>query len=78
VLNRDEIRRAEQAADASAEEADATLTAIAQAFKRGYRYGWCYSADAPEGELGVVHVTHCVPVTAWEFEAARRHGWQAA
>jgi hypothetical protein len=78
VPNQDEIRRAEQAAGASAEEADAALAGIAQAFKRGYRYGWCYSADTPEGELGVVHVRHCVAVSASEFEAARRRGWRAA
>ena len=78
VLNQDEIRRAEQEAGANAAEADTALTAIAQAFKRGYRYGWCYSTDAPEGELGAVHVTPCVPLTPAEFEAARRRGWQAA
>ncbi len=78
ALNRDEFRRAEQAAGASAEEADAAFAAIAQAFKRGYRYGLCYSADVPEGEFGAVHVSHCVPVTASELETARRRGWQAA
>jgi len=65
VLNQDEIRRAEQAAGASAEEAEAALAGIAQAFKRGYRYGWCYSAEAPEGELGSVHVSRCVPVASF-------------
>jgi hypothetical protein len=78
VLNPDEIRRAEHTAGVSAEEADAALAGISQAFKRGYRYGWCYSADAPEGELGAVHVSQCVPLTASEFEAARRCGWRAA
>jgi hypothetical protein len=78
VLNQDDIRRAEQAAGASAEEADAAIAGIAQAFKRGYRYGWCYSADAPKGELGTVHISRCVPVSASEFEAARRRGWRAA
>jgi hypothetical protein len=78
VLNQEEIRRAEQAAGASAEEADAAIAGIAQAYKRGYRYGWYYSADAPKGELGAVHVRQCVPVSASEFEAARRRGWRAA
>ena len=78
VLNPDEIRRAEQAAGAGAEEADAALAGIVQAFRRGYRYGWCYSTEIPEGELGAVHVRQCVPVTASEFEAARQRGWQAA
>jgi hypothetical protein len=78
VLNQDEIRRAEQTAGASVAEADAALAEVAQAFKRGYRYGWCYSVDVPEGELGAVHVSQCAPVTASEFEAARRRGWQAA
>jgi hypothetical protein len=78
VLNQEEIRRAEQAAGATAEEADAALAGIAQAYKRGYRYGRCYSADAPKGELGTVHAGDCVPVTASEFEAARQRGWRAA
>jgi hypothetical protein len=78
VLNQDEIRRAEQTAGASAEEVDAALAGLTQAFKRGYRYGWCYSTDAPEGELGAVYVNQCAPVTASEFEAARRRGWRAA
>jgi hypothetical protein len=78
VLNPDKIRRAEQAAGASAEEADAALAGIVHAFKRGYLYGWCYSTEAPEGELGAVRVHDCVSVTASEFEAARQRGWQAA
>ena len=72
VLNEDEILRAEQAA-ASAQEADAALAGITQAFKRGYRYGWCYSADAPEGELGIIHIRRCVPVSA-SRRSSRQHG----
>jgi len=76
VLTQDEFRRAEQAAGASAEEAAATLAGIAQAFERGYRYGWCYSANAPQGELGAVHVSHCLAINEAEFDAARRRGWR--
>ena len=76
MLTQDEFRRAEQAAGASAEEAAATLAGIAQAFKRGYRYGWCYSANAPQGELGAVHVSHCLAINEAEFDAARRRGWR--
>jgi DDE superfamily endonuclease len=62
VLNEDEIRRAEQAAGASAEEADATVTAIAQAFQRGYRGGCLWRRCAgrrtrrrPHNPLGAGH-----------------------
>jgi hypothetical protein len=45
------------------------------AYRRGYRYGRCYSVIVPEGEWGSTHVVKMVPITAEQYAAAESHGW---
>lgn len=44
-------------------------------YQRGRRFARSYSVLAPDGEPGSVHVCSMVPLTAEQFETARRLGW---
>lgn len=44
---------------------------------RGYVFGRHFSIVEPEGELGTVHVSQCIPISKEAFEEARAARWQA-
>ena len=49
--------------------------AAQQAYLAGYRWSRCFSVRCLAGELGHVHLSTVVPITAHEFEDAGRRGW---
>jgi hypothetical protein len=52
-----------------------TMATMDNAYARGYRFSWTYSAPYPEGELGSVHVSKMRQITAEEFKDAGLNGW---
>lgn len=47
-------------------------------YARGRRFARCYSTLEPDGEWGSTHIADMVPITAEQFETARRLGWYLA
>lgn len=75
VPTEDEVRASEGGEGADEEELQYTLEMLADAHRRGYRYGKAYSEIEPEGEWGSTHISTMVEITQAQFERAREVGW---
>ena len=52
-----------------------TARSLVDSYKRGYRFGKCWSVWEPEGEYGSTHVSEMMPLRPEEFEDARNADW---
>lgn len=75
VPTQDEVRASEGGDEADPEELQYTLETLADAHRRGYRYGRAYSVIEPEGEWGSTHISTMVEITEEQFNQAQAHGW---
>lgn len=69
--------RVETVAEIAADEDPAVVEALRAQHAQGFRYGRHYSTREPTGEWGSTHVADITKaITAAEFEAARKKGWE--
>lgn len=68
---------AERAAGAGPGEIDQLVARIREGYARGWRHVRAWSAGEPDGETGDTHIGAMEPLTAAQFDAARRAGWPA-
>lgn len=61
--------------DEDQQEYDSIVAGMHERWRRGYRFGRAFSIVEPEGELGDTHVSEMIEITADEFDAARRSGF---
>lgn len=76
ILTKEEFVKGESALGADKAEIDFEWSMIENSYRRGYRYGWCYSQMEPQGEPGSTHISAMDrKISKEEFEEAKKLGW---